>query len=590
MNDTVKSSLQDKDEEIRDPRKRREIIKTILIIFLAALLVLTFCSNTIMNKSLAEITTERSTSGKLTERLAVSGTVMSSQSYEVKTDSNLVIDTVMVKAGKEVKKDDVLFTVSTEENPDVQAAEKDLEDLQLEYQKEISKAGKDYYEENKAISDARTALNAAIAKRDAAARNQGAVAADKETLKNLKAELARNTKLQDKIQATITAIDSDSPAQAAPEYSTDLINLQSAAANAEKEYNSALTLYTAMLSGGRGGDMDEPVAAVPGAVTPEALEAAKADSDAKKAAYDQAKEAYDNYRRDFRAQLIGQLTACESTIETLNSQISGFEENGSGEGESLEMLNENVQSCQKTLDEAIASLNKAKSEDSNQSKLDALDLSAKQKAIERAQQKLDKLREKNTITEIRSKYSGIVNSVNIKPGETAVPDSPLAVIDLSEDGYTLEIPVDGEKTKKLKKGAEAEVTNNWGKDITAVLSDIKNDKTPGSKSRTLVFTVTGEVTSGTLLELSLPSGSGSYDCIVPKSALNHDRDGDFVLTVVSKSSPLGNRYYAERKPVDILAQDDTSAAVSGDVTSGEYVITAASKYVEPRDQVRMKDK
>ena len=38
-------------------KKRREIIKTILIIFLAVLLVLTFFSNTIMNKSLSEVAT-----------------------------------------------------------------------------------------------------------------------------------------------------------------------------------------------------------------------------------------------------------------------------------------------------------------------------------------------------------------------------------------------------------------------------------------------------------------------------------------------------------------------------------------------------
>ncbi|MBO4877530.1 MAG: efflux RND transporter periplasmic adaptor subunit [Ruminococcus sp.] len=589
MNDTAKSSLLDKEEEIRDPRRKREIIKTILIIFLAALLVLTFCSNTIMNKSLAEINTERATSGKLTEKLEVNGTVLSSQSYDVKVDSNLVIDTVMIKVGKEVKKDDVLFTVSTEENEDIQAAQKELEELQLDYQKEISKSSKDYYAENKAISEARAALNAAIAKRDAAQRNQGAIAANKATLKELKAELARNTKLKDKLETTITAIDTDSPSQAAPEYSTDLINLQQAAANAEKEYNSALSLYTAMLSGGKGAD-EEGGANISGSVTPEAIEAARADSEAKKTTYDQAKTAYDNYRRDFRAQLIEQHTACENTIDTLNSQIESFEENGSGEGESLETLNEAVQSCQKTLDEAIATLNKTKSDDSNQSKLDALDLGAKQKAIERAQQKLDKLREKNTVTEIRSKYSGIVNSVNIKSGDTAVPDSPLAVIDLSEDGYTLEIPVDGEKTKKLKKGSVADVTNNWGKDITATLTDIKNDTTPGSKNRTLVFTVTGEVTSGTYLELSIPSGTGNYDCIVPKSALQHDRDSDFVLIVESKSSPLGNRYYAERVNIEILAQDETSAAITGDITSGEYVITTASKYIEPRDQVRMKDK
>ena len=51
-------SIKDGTEGQHDPKKRRDIIKTILIIFLAVMLILTFFSNTIMNRSLAEISTE----------------------------------------------------------------------------------------------------------------------------------------------------------------------------------------------------------------------------------------------------------------------------------------------------------------------------------------------------------------------------------------------------------------------------------------------------------------------------------------------------------------------------------------------------
>ena len=76
---------------------------------------------------------------------------------------------------------------------------------------------------------------------------------------------------------------------------------------------------------------------------------------------------------------------------------------------------------------------------------------------------------------------------------------------------------------------------------------------------------------------------------MPKSAVYEDSKGKFVLTVKSKSSPLGNRYFAERVNVSVLASDETSSAVSGGIESGAYVITAASKPVVPGDQVRMKD-
>ena len=86
-----------------DPRRRREIIKTILIVFLAALLILTFCSNSIMNRSLPEVSTERVSSGKLTERVRGSGILSSNQSYDVMVDENKTVDTIMVKVGKEVR-------------------------------------------------------------------------------------------------------------------------------------------------------------------------------------------------------------------------------------------------------------------------------------------------------------------------------------------------------------------------------------------------------------------------------------------------------------------------------------------------------
>ncbi|MBP5379212.1 MAG: RND transporter, partial [Ruminococcus sp.] len=105
-----------------------------------------------------------------------------------------------------------------------------------------------------------------------------------------------------------------------------------------------------------------------------------------------------------------------------------------------------------------------------------------------------------------------------------------------------------------------------------------------------IFTVTGNVESGDTLDLSIPLGSGSYDTIVPKSAVRPDNDDNYVLVVRSKSTPLGNRYYAERVTVNEEAKDEVSSAVSGDLNRGDYVITASSKPINPGDQVRMKDK
>ncbi len=578
------------DKEEYDPRRKREIIKTILIIFLAALLVLLFFSNTIMNKSLPQITTERTTSGKLTERLRGSGMVLSNQSYGVTVDGNKVIDTINVKVGKEVEKGDVLMTVGTGESEELNAAIETLESLELEYNKALLSPDADYSSENQAIKNAREDLAEAIRKRDEAAANQGNIEAEKDTYKENKSQLNSYTKLQTKLTAIISAIDMDEYSAAPAEYTGELINLKSELDNAEKIYQEKLSVYTAMLTGESDKDEEkEEETTAPTVVSQEILSAAKTAMEEAETARNNAAEAYDTRKYELRNEYSTQLTDAESNIEHYTALIEEYESGMGGEGMSLEMLNEDVKAKQRSLEDLIAQLEKAQKDNATQDKLENLDLASTKKSIEKAREKVEKLKKENETTEITAKYSGIVSAVNAKSGDETYPDMEIITIDISSEGYTVEITVDGEKTRKIKKGVEAEVLNNWSGNVQAVLTNIKNDTTPNSKSRILVFSVTGDVESNTNLDLSIPLGSGNYDTIIPKSAVYTDNKGSFVLTVQSKSSPLGNRYYAQRVPVEVLCSDEVSSAVSGNINYGDYVIIASSLPVKPGDQVRMKD-
>lgn len=564
-----------KDGDDYSPIRKREIIKTLIIIFLAAMLVLTFFSNTIMNRSLSEITTETATSGKLTERVRGSGMVESNQSYEVTVDGNKIIDTINIKSGQEVKKDDVLFTVKSEESEELTVAETELAALELDYQKALLTEPVDYTEQNQAIKNAREDLTLAIAKRDEAYNNQAVSEAAKVQYNSDKAELRRLTSIQGKLTATIAAIDSDEYSSAAPEYVGNLSSLCSNYMNADSEYKAAYEIYSQAVSEGA----DEGVVA-----------SAKADADAKQSTRDSAKNDYDYAKNNTRSDLASQLYYTESDIENLTSSIEAYEASMEGSSMSYEDCVADVQAKQRALDDLMIALQKAQKTDNITGQISNLDLEAKKKEIEKQKKKVTKLKETATSTEVKSKYDGVVSMINVQPNDTTTPGSPLAVIDIAEEGYTVKISVDAEKAKKIKTGVKAEVVNNWSGNVEAVLTDIKNDTTAGSKNRFLIFSVTGDVDSGTSIDLSIPCGSGSYDAIVPKSAVYQDKDGSFVLTVESKSSPFGNRYYARRVNVEVVASDEVSSAVQGGISQGDYVITAASKPVSSGDQVRMKDK
>ena len=205
----ITEKLNSSDAAIKDPAKRREIIKTLLIIFLTALLLLTFFSNTIMNRALAEISTERVTAGELTERIRGSGMVEAEQTYEVSVDENRTVDKINIKAGQKVAEGDVLFILGSGQEQSLSAAEDELAALELEYNKLLLNAPADYTSENQEIKNAAEDLEEALRRRDTAYAAQSSSSQAQEQYKADKNEAASLSAQRDKLSSTIGAIDSD---------------------------------------------------------------------------------------------------------------------------------------------------------------------------------------------------------------------------------------------------------------------------------------------------------------------------------------------------------------------------------------------
>ncbi len=156
--------------------KRRERIKTILIIFLALMLVLTFFSNTILNHSLPTVSAQYASNGVITEKVRGSGIVEANQNYEVTIDGSgkREVSKVMVKVGDEIKAGDALFILDSTDNSDeIKELESSIQESELAYQKALLTVAPDYASENQQIADARTALQNAINRLNEA-RNQQA--------------------------------------------------------------------------------------------------------------------------------------------------------------------------------------------------------------------------------------------------------------------------------------------------------------------------------------------------------------------------------------------------------------------------------
>ena len=245
--------------------------------------------------------------------------------------------------------------------------------------------------------------------------------------------------------------------------------------------------------------------------------------------------------------------------------------------------------AKETLENLKYDLEKQKTADNKSQQLAYLELGEIANQINKTKEKIKDLSggEEN---QILAKVSGTVQSVECMAGDTVQQGAILCSIEVPDMGYSLSFSVTNEQARRLKPGDTATVSNYyWGSEIVATLSTIKTDPKNPMTNKVLTFDLTGDVSAGGELSISVGSKSAGYDVVVPNSAIKNDTNGSFVYVIEAKNSPLGNRYMAKRASVEVLASDDNNSAVIGDIENGDYVITISNAPIKNGEMVRMAD-
>lgn len=504
---------------------RKKWVKRIAVIFLVMMLLLTFFSNTIMNHSLAQVSTEEIVSDSVSAKVRGTGVVEAGSATEIKIKESREVTEVLVKAGDTVNKGDTLIQLAEGESQELDVAKKELEDLKEAYDDKIL-----LEEIDREIVSA--AEGGGINKATAAAR-----------LSSLSATVKQAKAKADDLQKRIDAM----------ENGTD--SLAIAVKNAARETNQANTAVEEAQNKFEAFGMDEAeVESLYETERDEQVERAKAALDALRAAKRTA------------AERLSAQTKAEGELEEKKSELS------------LELLGANAELTQ--------------ANEEHEKYLSELTLvntmKAEYEAIKAKEKQVEELALNNVGDEIKATVSGKIAAVNIEKGETITPDVPVVSIQEEGKGYTLSFSVTKDQAAKVNKGDVASISDAWYYgDMTVTLTDIKADPENPSKSRILVFGIDGDVEIGQNMTVSVGEKSTKFDYVVPNSAIREDSNGNFILVLRSKSSPLGNRYIATRVNVEILRADDAKTAVSGALEGGEYVITTSNKMVNVGDYVRL---
>ncbi len=592
--------------------KRREWVKNAAIVFLAFLLILTLFSNTIRNRSLPEVAVQYTTSDSVSSGIRVSGTVNASDSYSITVEETRTVASVLVRNGDEVAAGDVLIELEDEESEELTAARKQLEALQLDYERALlSATASDTDAEAQAVKEAQAAYDRAVSDRKAykstlaATDEQKAVDNAKRTLESLKLWYGEkyDSKLPGVSADTAAAfyagyIGVDIDALFVENFETITAVLDRSYANLKSEYPAKVEeLLNATHT------PDSTGTPVP-VLTPEQSDALNAwigggelsDEMLNWLTGELSAAGSDDL---FNAEEIRNPLPSGRTFAELKPEYAAYKEKARAAAEA-ELNNANwakdtvlqnydaaVSSAAQALENAKQVLADRQAANTAGDKLAQMDLQEKKDAIAEQQALVSELMADTIDAVIVAKQAGLVTDLIAVAGEKLMAGDTACVIQLTGTGYTADISVTAAQAARVRVGSEAAVSGYyWGETPRATVTGIRND-TAIRGNRIITLSLSGSVETGSTYNFILGETSAMYDVVIPKSALREDNTGTFVLIVTNKSSPLGTRYYATRLDVSVLASDDTRCAVSGDFSGWDYVITSSSAPIESGDMVRL---
>ena len=187
---------------------------------------------------------------------------------------------------------------------------------------------------------------------------------------------------------------------------------------------------------------------------------------------------------------------------------------------------------------------------------------------------------------VYSKYNGQVLSCNISIGSATSGEPAVLLADFSQplqfEGIlegSGEFPIEEGATGTLTAAGHASVLE--GVAVTGI-----SQEPDGTCQVTAALDAYGDITPGAAI-LDVTKKSQRYPCCIPLSALYSGEHGDFAIKVTEKPTILGLQATAEYVPITILEKNSAYAAVEGNLSSSDRIITNASKTIKEGERIRI---
>ncbi|MCI9369473.1 MAG: HlyD family efflux transporter periplasmic adaptor subunit [Lachnospiraceae bacterium] len=531
-------------------KERKWVIKA-AVVFFVVLLLLTFFSNTIMNYSLPQVTTQYVQSGTIASKVRGTGVVAADNPYNVTVNSERKVKLVAVKEGDSVEQGALLVMFEDGDSTEFSTAKKTLDDAKATYQR--------YIVTNQIENNLVQRVESGQTSDYSGYQTQLAL---------VKAEVDSAKQTVDQYTASTKALQ------------TQLDTLQNAIADTTAE-QAALNAANAALK---------------------AAENDKTMAENNAASLEEQYNLYSEAGSDVSSIAI-QLANAKSILTEAQNTVLRLQQEAESAQEALTAKQENAQNraaiaslqTQLNAENAVlsdASDKLAKAQETQQKIVEKLntetELASMYQTIQEAQTAFDQIGTDGSGNKLIAAQAGIVSNLSVSKGQTTVAGEPLMTITNTDGGYAATITVTTEQSRRIKIGDTADIDENWYySNLSAVVTAIRSNSENPGQSKLVDIKIDGDVAEGTSLNFAIGERNSSYNLIVPNGAVREDKNGKFILIIRQKSSPLGNRYFAKRVDVEIAASDDVNSAVTGELEGYEYVITTSTKSIKAGNQVRL---
>ena len=552
-------------DENKKKKSRKWIIKA-LVAFLILMGILTFFSNTIMNMTLTQVSTQQVYGATLSSITRANGTLHANSEVKVKAPGELTVGDIPVYLYQEVQEGDTLASFELPENrADLEEAKKSLAELEkeMEYASRKPAESSDYYDMEMAVYDAEKAVKQAEKNLAAAKNKDTTITQTKNDIKALEDQLTQLEKDKMVLESKKTEIETRRDA------AYDRIE------EAKETLTTAQEALAACITDPNDPNFDQA-----------ALDQANQDvADAQKAV--EKEQATYNACADELKSVSSQLVDKENAytkksveLEEKKADLTEFEQITTVEEaeRALKDAKHSLQVARKTLSDAKtnAGIDSDRDKDTKEEKL-------KQK--EELEKKIKELEDYYAITDVKAPISGTIISVNVTRGAQCAKDEVMFVIADMSSGMYVECNVAKKDAESMFIGSE--VRTDYCDH--AVVDSIRPDPADPVNSRIVKIAVEGGylVPGAMQVNCTIATSNRYYDCVVPKGAVQTDTEGSFIYILVTKNSPLGERYIARKVTVKILGEDSTSYAIEGAGVNMAYCIVRTEKPIKNGEQVRL---